>query len=166
MMGPVKARMTAAALAAVVLLVGAASAWAAFVIEGSSYTVGDDPLSLNAADFNGDGRPDVATINGTSSNVSVFLRQAGGGFAQEAGSPVAVGPGPSGAAVGDYNGDGRADLAVSNFVAPGRAGAAGRDAITLDGSLPDQLVRDLIEDSYDLVVSALPRRVREQLLRR
>jgi hypothetical protein len=109
--------MTAAALAAVLLLVGAASAWAAFVTEGSPYTVGDDPLSLNAADFNGDGRPDVATINGTSSNVSVFLREAGGGFAQEAGSPFAVGSGPSGAAVGDYNGDGRADLAVSSFVA-------------------------------------------------
>src|SRR5215213_3226336 len=26
------------------------------------------------------------------------------------------------------------------------------NTITLDGSLPDQLVRDLIEDSYDLVV--------------
>ena len=85
--------MTAAALAAALLLVGAASAWAAFVPEGSPYTVGDDPLSLNAADFNGDGRPDVATINGTSSDVSVFLRQAGGGFAQEAGSPITVGSG-------------------------------------------------------------------------
>src|SRR3954469_22632719 len=30
------------------------------------------------------------------------------------------------------------------------------NTLTLDGSLPDQLVRDLIEDSYDLVVSALP----------
>jgi predicted DNA-binding protein (MmcQ/YjbR family) len=37
------------------------------------------------------------------------------------------------------------------------------NTITLDGSLPDQLVRDLIEDSYDLVVSALPKRVRDQL---
>jgi predicted DNA-binding protein (MmcQ/YjbR family) len=37
------------------------------------------------------------------------------------------------------------------------------NTITLDGSLPDQLVRDLIEDSYDLVVSALPRRMRETL---
>jgi hypothetical protein len=108
--------MTAAALSAVLLLAGAASAWAAFVQEGSPYTVGNDPYSLNAADFNGDGRPDVATINGTSSDVSVFLRQAGGGFAQEAGSPIAVGSGPSGAAVGDYNADGRADLAVSSFV--------------------------------------------------
>ena len=37
------------------------------------------------------------------------------------------------------------------------------NTVTLDGSLPDQLVRDLIEDSYDLVVSAMPARVREQL---
>ena len=37
------------------------------------------------------------------------------------------------------------------------------NTITLDGSLPDQLVRDLIEDSYDLVVSALPTRLRDQL---
>jgi predicted DNA-binding protein (MmcQ/YjbR family) len=34
--------------------------------------------------------------------------------------------------------------------------------ITLDGSLPDQLVRDMVEDSYDLIVSALSRRVRGQ----
>jgi predicted DNA-binding protein (MmcQ/YjbR family) len=37
------------------------------------------------------------------------------------------------------------------------------NTITLDGSMPDCLVHDMIEDSYDLVVSALPKRVREQL---
>jgi predicted DNA-binding protein (MmcQ/YjbR family) len=37
------------------------------------------------------------------------------------------------------------------------------NTVTIDGELGDQLVRDLIEDSYDLVVSALPRRVREEL---
>jgi predicted DNA-binding protein (MmcQ/YjbR family) len=37
------------------------------------------------------------------------------------------------------------------------------NTITLDDSLPDQLVRDFVEDSYDLVVSALPKRTREQL---
>ena len=35
--------------------------------------------------------------------------------------------------------------------------------ITLDGSLSDQLLRELIADSYDLVVSALPKRTREEL---
>lgn len=37
------------------------------------------------------------------------------------------------------------------------------NTVTLDGSLPDRLVCDMVEDSYDLVVSALPARVREQL---
>ena len=37
------------------------------------------------------------------------------------------------------------------------------NTVTLDGSLPDGLVRDLVEDSYDLVVSARPKRVREAL---
>jgi predicted DNA-binding protein (MmcQ/YjbR family) len=37
------------------------------------------------------------------------------------------------------------------------------NTITLDGSLPDDFVRNLIEDSYDLVVSALPKRLREEL---
>jgi predicted DNA-binding protein (MmcQ/YjbR family) len=37
------------------------------------------------------------------------------------------------------------------------------NTITLDGSLADALVCDLIEDSYDLVVSALPKRTRDEL---
>jgi predicted DNA-binding protein (MmcQ/YjbR family) len=36
------------------------------------------------------------------------------------------------------------------------------NTITLDGSLTDRVVRDLIEDSFDLVVGALPKRTREQ----
>jgi len=37
------------------------------------------------------------------------------------------------------------------------------NTITLDGSLPDPLVRDLVEDSYDLVCDGLPKRVREEI---
>ena len=37
------------------------------------------------------------------------------------------------------------------------------NTVTLDGSLPDRVLRDLVEDSYDLVVSGLPRRTRERL---
>jgi predicted DNA-binding protein (MmcQ/YjbR family) len=37
------------------------------------------------------------------------------------------------------------------------------NTVTLDGSLPDEMVHDLIEDSYDLVVSGLPRRVQAHL---
>jgi predicted DNA-binding protein (MmcQ/YjbR family) len=37
------------------------------------------------------------------------------------------------------------------------------NTITLDGSLPGDMARELIEDSYALIVSALPRRAREAL---
>jgi predicted DNA-binding protein (MmcQ/YjbR family) len=30
------------------------------------------------------------------------------------------------------------------------------NTVVIDGSLPDQMIRDMIEDSYDLVVSKLP----------
>lgn len=34
------------------------------------------------------------------------------------------------------------------------------NSVTLDGTLPDRMVTELIEDSYDLVVAGLPRRER------
>jgi predicted DNA-binding protein (MmcQ/YjbR family) len=37
------------------------------------------------------------------------------------------------------------------------------NTVTLDGSVPDAMVRDLVEDSYDLIVAALPRAKREAL---
>jgi predicted DNA-binding protein (MmcQ/YjbR family) len=37
------------------------------------------------------------------------------------------------------------------------------NTITLDGSLPDRTVFDMIEDSYDLVVAGMSKAVRERL---
>lgn len=37
------------------------------------------------------------------------------------------------------------------------------NTVILDGSLPDQAVRDMVEDSYDIVVSKLPRAERRAL---
>jgi predicted DNA-binding protein (MmcQ/YjbR family) len=37
------------------------------------------------------------------------------------------------------------------------------NTVTVDGSLSDRLVRELIEDSYDLVSHTLPKRVRKEL---
>jgi predicted DNA-binding protein (MmcQ/YjbR family) len=37
------------------------------------------------------------------------------------------------------------------------------NTIVLDGSVPDAMVRDMIEDSYDLIVAALPRAKRRAL---
>jgi predicted DNA-binding protein (MmcQ/YjbR family) len=37
------------------------------------------------------------------------------------------------------------------------------NTVNVDGSLPDRLVLDMIEDSYDLVVAGLPKKVQAQL---
>ena len=37
------------------------------------------------------------------------------------------------------------------------------NTVMCDGVLPDKLVRDMVEDSYDLIVAAMPRAVRERL---
>jgi predicted DNA-binding protein (MmcQ/YjbR family) len=37
------------------------------------------------------------------------------------------------------------------------------NTVVVDGSVPAHLVRDMVEDSYDLVVSALPKRVQQDL---
>ena len=47
--------------------------------------------------------------------VTALLRQAGGGFAAD-GAPLAA-PGANGVAAGDFNGDGKPDLAASNDTA-------------------------------------------------
>ena len=37
------------------------------------------------------------------------------------------------------------------------------NTVEIDGSLPDRLILDLIEDSYDLVLDGLPKRVQAEL---
>lgn len=37
------------------------------------------------------------------------------------------------------------------------------NGVRLDGTLPDSMVRDMVEDSYDLVVASLSRKQQEQL---
>ena len=63
-----------------------------------------------AADFNGDGRQDVATGE-QPETVRVFPGNGDFTFGTE--SMTAVGPWPIAAAIGDFNQDGKPDLAVS-----------------------------------------------------
>src|SRR3990172_5775660 len=66
-----------------------------------NYPVGLQPRSIVAADFNRDGKLDLATVNSNSDNVSVMLGDGNGTFA--AALTFTVGLFPWGVAVGDFN---------------------------------------------------------------
>ncbi|MBV8063110.1 MAG: VCBS repeat-containing protein [Nevskia sp.] len=74
---------------------------------------GDSPRPVLAADLNGDGLPDLVTVNYNSNNVSVLLGKGKGAFAAR--KNFEVGTYPDAVAVADLNGDGRPDLIVANY---------------------------------------------------
>jgi len=67
---------------------------------------------LAIADFDGDGRADLATSNNNGNSVSVLLSATDGRFAPAPGSPFPVGRAPYPLAVADFDLDGRADVAT------------------------------------------------------
>jgi hypothetical protein len=76
------------------------------------YPTGAAPLAVVTADFNGDGRRDVAVANDMASNVSVLLANADGTLQPALNS--ATDGGAWSLAVGDFNGDGKPDLVTAN----------------------------------------------------
>jgi hypothetical protein len=76
------------------------------------------PYAVAVADFSGDGRPDLVTADKTSGTVSVLLNTTAPGATTTnfaVAQTFAVGNGPTSVAVGDFNGDGRPDIAVANY---------------------------------------------------
>ncbi len=73
---------------------------------------GSDVRSIASADFDGDGRPDLAVADDESSTVIVFIGVARGVSAVS--HTYNVGTHPLSVAAGDFNGDGKQDLATAN----------------------------------------------------
>lgn len=80
-------------------------------------TTGGNPYGVTAADFNGDGKLDLAVANNTSNVVSILIGNGDGSF--QPGVDYATGTNPFAVTTGDFNGDGVIDLAVANFNAAG-----------------------------------------------
>ena len=81
-----------------------------------SPATGSWPVSVVVGDFNGDGIPDLAVANGwptTGNTLTILLGDGKGGFTES--SSPAAGEGPVSLAVGDFNGDGKLDLAVADW---------------------------------------------------
>jgi hypothetical protein len=81
-----------------------------------NYAAGTGPICLTSADFNGDGKPDLAVANSgnlkASGNVSILLGNGDGTF--KAATNYGAGTNPVSVVSADFNGDGKPDLAVAN----------------------------------------------------
>jgi hypothetical protein len=81
----------------------------------TDFTVGTDPYGVAVGDFNGDGKPDIVTANVGSSNVSVLLRNVtNSGFESHVEYDVVPGGSAFAVTAGDFDGDGKQDIGVTN----------------------------------------------------
>ena len=83
-----------------------------YIFGRADFPTGIGPESAIVADFNGDGKPDLAAVNSGANTVSILLGKGDGTFAPR--TDVATGRLPVSVVAGDFNGDGKLDLAVAN----------------------------------------------------
>lgn len=82
------------------------------VLDAPTYPAGESPDFVVTADFNGDGKPDLAVASFWGSYVSILLNKGDGTVTEPVNCSVVNAA--TSIAVGDFNGDGKLDLAVTN----------------------------------------------------
>ena len=93
----------------------AAVAQAALLTPAATYTTGSSPRFVVTADFNNDGKTDLAVVNQSSNTVTIFLGKGDGSFAPGA-TLSNTGGFPAQAVAADFNGDGNVDVAVTSIL--------------------------------------------------
>jgi Bacterial Ig-like domain (group 3)/FG-GAP-like repeat len=101
------------------------------LFNSSLVPTGMSPISVATGDFNGDAIPDMAIANEKDDTVSVLLGNGDGTFRKAPQSPVKVGLSPDAIAVGDFNADGKIDLAVANACGNAEACAVAEGSVTI-----------------------------------
>jgi hypothetical protein len=104
------------------LVCSAQQSYAANVISFESkveYPAGLQPKKMAAGDINGDGKSDIVVTNNGSKNVSVLFGRGDGTFEGKTDFTTATMNCPCGIDAGDINGDGRDEVAVTNFLYSG-----------------------------------------------
>ena len=75
---------------------------------------GSSPWSVAVGDFNGDGYQDLVTADSGSNDVGVLLGAGAGDFGTATGFSTGIDSSPRNVAVGDFNNDGKQDLATAD----------------------------------------------------
>lgn len=83
------------------------------LVTSSSPAVGPGPVGLVAVDVNGDGKPDLITVNNGNNTLTVLTNNGSGVFGSNV--TLRVGALAEGVAAADLNGDGRVDLISANY---------------------------------------------------
>jgi len=136
---------------------------------GSPFHCGDSPFNFAIGDVNNDKKPDLAIVNSPSSSarsgkdgLTILIGDGTGAFKMMTGSPFTTGPIPNRVAIGDVNGDGIGDIAVSSpdgnnitlFLMSNKSSIASSSTIAVGRKPKGLAIRDLNADGKaDIVIT-------------
>ncbi|MDA5280893.1 FG-GAP-like repeat-containing protein [Streptomyces sp. Isolate_45] len=132
---------------------------------GDNPCVARFPVGVAVGDFDEDGKPDLATSNANTNNVSVVLGNGDGTFGAATGFGLNGGTNPQGVAAADLNGDGHLDLVTSNastgtlsvLSGDGDGGFGTASSVSAGLTLPSKLkLADVNEDGKQDAVLVAP----------